>query len=265
MDRPHPCAISRPPPHWPPVPVPAKRAVQAIATEVLTALTCFVGGLVLVFGVPGVADLVRGATEALLGRPALPPDKARLALSLALTPTATLAAALFYRQIGRALDLGAPPPPPDVPRAGPARSVLLVLAHLAAAVAGSYGIGALMDLVGAPVAEQPIVLELVATGGPAVASLALSALVLAPLGEEWFFRGLLFTRLARGAGPFVAYLASALLFALFHGNLRGLVIYMWLGLVFAHALARTGRLSCAVAVHFGNNAITLLTLLGTRA
>ena len=86
-DRPHPCAISRPPPHWPPVPVPAKRAVQAIATEVLTALTCFVGGLVLVFGVPGVADLVRGATEALFGRPALPPDKARLALSLALTPT----------------------------------------------------------------------------------------------------------------------------------------------------------------------------------
>lgn len=248
------------------MPVPAKRAVQAIATEVLTALTCFVGGLVLVFGVPGVADLVRGATEALFGRPALPPDKARLALSLALTPTATLAAALLYRQIGRALDLGAAPPAPaDGPRAGPARSILLVLAHLAAAVAGSYGIGALMDLVGAPVAEQPIVLELVATGGPAVASLALSALVLAPLGEEWFFRGLLFRRLARGAGPVAAYLASALLFALFHGNLRGLVIYLWLGLVFAHALARTGRLSCAVAVHFGNNAITLLTLLGTRA
>lgn len=255
-----PCAISRPPPHWPPVLVPVQRAALAIATELLTALTCFAAGLVVVFGVPGVADLVRGATEALFGRPNLPAEQVKIALSLALTPAATLAAALLYRPIGRALDHDVPPAV-STPRPGPGLAAGLVVAHLAAAVVGSYLLGVLMTLLGAPVAEQPVVLELVAAGGPALASLTLSALVLAPIGEEWFFRGLLFARIARGAGPVAAYATSALLFAAFHGNLRGLVIYLWLGLVFAHALARTGRLSCAIAVHFGNNAITLLTLL----
>ena len=231
-----------------------------VATELLVSLACFAAGLVLVFGVPGAAELVRSISAAVFGRPDLPPDKARIALSLALTPTATLAAALLYCTIGRALDREGPPAAP-VPRAPPAQAVGLVLAHIAAAVGGSYVLGFLMNLAGAPVAEQPIVLELVAAGGPAVASLAVSALVRAPIGEELFVRGLLFTRVARGAGPVAAYALSAGLFAVFHGNLQGLVIYAWLGLVFAHALARTGRLPCAIAVHFGNNAITLVTLL----
>lgn len=243
--------------------IPVKQAAPVIATELLLALSCFAAGLVLVFGVPGVADLVRGATEALFGRPALAPEHARLALSLALTPAATLAAALLYRQIGRAIDGPGPQTAPPA-RAPLAQAIALVLAHLAAAVAGSYLIAFVMNLVGAPIAEQRIVLTLVEAGGPAVASLAASALVLAPLGEEWFFRGLLFARVARGAGPVAAYAVSALLFAVFHGNLQGLVVYAWLGLVFAHAYARTGRLSCAMAVHFGNNAITLLTLLMSR-
>lgn len=236
-----------------------KRAAQAVATELLTAMGCFIAGLLLV-GLPGVADGLRAVTGAVFGRPNLPADQARIALSLALTPLATLAAAGLYRKIGRALDQDAPAPQP-APVAAPGWSAALVVAHIAAAFVGSYLLGFLMNLLGAPVTEQKLVLDLVAAGGPAVANLTLSALVLAPIGEEWFFRGQLFTRLARSAGPIPAYAASALLFAVFHDNLRGLVIYLWLGLVFAHVLARTGRLSCAIAVHFGNNAITLATLL----
>lgn len=250
------------------------RALQAVATELVAALICFALGLVLVLGVPGVAQALRGVSEALFGRPDLPADQTRIALSLALTPLATLLAALLYRQIGRALDqshaLSERPPEP-----GPGTALLpslvttpapllpaaaLTFAHLGAAVAGSYLLGFLMDLLGAPVAEQPVVLELVAAGGPALTSLACSALLLAPLGEEWFFRGGLFRRLAP-AGPLPAYLVSALLFATFHGNLQGFVVYLWLGLVFARTHATTGRLGCAVLVHFGNNAITLASLL----
>jgi membrane protease YdiL (CAAX protease family) len=50
---------------------------------------------------------------------------------------------------------------------------------------------------------------------------------------------------------------SALLFAAIHLNLQGFVVYAWLGLVFARVYVVTGRLGAAVAVHFGNNAITL--------
>ena len=92
-----------------------------------------------------------------------------------------------------------------------------------------------------------------------------SALLLAPLGEELFFRGLVFRRVAHRAGMWPGLVTSALLFAVFHGNIHGLVIYLWLGLVFAGVYVATGRLSCAIAVHFGNNAITLIALMTERA
>lgn len=260
--KPLPCAKPPGQSHSPVVQPATLRRAQTLVTELFAALACFALGLVLVLGVPGVAAALRGATEAILGRPNLPAETAQVALSLALTPFATLVAALLYRQIGRALDTTHSPPqsPIVLPLASPLRSLGLAAGHLAAAVFGSYLLGLMMDLLGRPVAEQPVVLELVRAGGPALMSLTFSALVLAPLAEEAFFRGGLFRRLTP-AGLAPAYLFSALLFALFHGNLQGFIVYLWLGLVFARAFAVTGRLSVAMAVHFGNNALTLLTLL----
>lgn len=261
-DKPLPCAKAPGPSHSPVVQHAPLRRAQTLGTELFAALACFALGLILVLGVPGVSAALRAATEAILGRPDLPPESAQVALSLALTPLATLVAALLYRQVSRALDQTHNPPQPPIvlPLASPLRSLGAAALHLAAAVLGSYLLGLLMDLLGRPVAEQAVVLELVRAGGPALGSLTFSALVLAPIAEEAFFRGGLFRRLTpAGAAP--AYLISALLFALFHGNLQGLVVYFWLGLVFARAFAVTGRLSVAVAVHFGNNALTLLALL----
>lgn len=238
----------------------AKHAAQATATEVLSALVCFVAAVLFVLAFPGVASGLRWLVEAAFGRPELAPDRVRAASSLVLTPIATLLAAVLYSRLGRLTLPESPPVRPPCDRPGPLAAAGLTGVHLAAAVLGSAGLALLMNLLGAPVAEQALVLELVAAGGPALASLALSALVLAPLGEEWFFRGLLFRRLLGEAGPWSAYASSALLFAVFHGNIHGLVIYLWLGLVFASAYATTGRLGCAVAVHFGNNALTLATL-----
>ena len=85
--------------------------------------------------------------------------------------------------------------------------------------------------------------------------------VLAPISEELFFRRELLRRTWERGSPLAAYLASALLFAAFHGNLQGFVVYTWLGLVFARCYARTGRIAAPIAVHFANNAITLAMLL----
>lgn len=234
--------------------------MQGAATELLAALLCFGAGVVLVLAVPGVASGLRWLVEAAFGRPDLPPDRARAAASLVLTPVATLIAAFLYGRLGQALQPEVPPVLAADRRPGPLAAAGLTGLHLAAAVLGSSALAVLMNLLGAPVAEQALVLDLVGAGGPALASLALAALVLAPIGEEWFFRGLLFRRLRGEAGPWPAYLGSALLFAVFHGNIHGLVIYAWLGLVFARAYATTGRLPCAMAVHFGNNALTLAAL-----
>jgi len=249
--------------------------VSTSTAEILMAAAAFFAGLVLVLGVPGVQAAIFWAEEALLGRPALSPDKVRQVEAVMLTPLATLIAAGCYRWLGRNVDRAAAPPtsaltpePPPPPTPGPLATPLATLGwtslHLLLAVLGSFALALLMQALGAPVAEQTLVLEITHDADlrrPELLILCFSALVLAPLAEELFFRQQLFGRIRRGGGPLAAYLVSALIFAVFHNNLQGLVVYVWLGLVFASAYARTGRIAAAIAVHFGNNAVTLATLL----
>ncbi len=240
----------------------------AAGSELLLAALTFFCGLALLLAVPGLQTAIFAGLDAVFGRPELSPEKLRQAHAVVLTPLATLFAAWIYGGLGRWLDRreGMPPAPTDFPP--PPATVFLssqeIALHLVLAVGGSWALSVFMQLLGVPVAEQGLVLELTASGDlrrPELAILAFSALALAPLAEELFFRGQLLRRTWRRGGPRAAYLASALLFAAFHGNLQGFVIYVWLGLVFARAYARTGRLSAAVAVHLGNNAITLALLL----
>ena len=87
--------------------------------------------------------------------------------------------------------------------------------------------------------------------------------MLAPITEEFLFRGMLFRRLKHGAGFAVAYGVTAVAFALIHYNPSGVLTYAWLALCFASVYARTGRLWTAVAVHSLNNAVTLVLLLAS--
>ncbi len=228
------------------------------------AAAAFFVALVLIVGVPGVQGAIFGLEEALFGRPALSPDKVRQIEGIVLTPLATLLAAFLYRWLGRNVDRAAELAPPAPPRpAGPLATAGWVVLGVPLAVRGTTALPLLIHALGAPVAEQALVLEIV--GGadplrPELAILAFSALALAPVAEELFFRRQLFGRIRRAGGPVPAYLASALLFAAFHNNLQGFIVYAWLGLVFAATYARTGRITAAIAVHFGNNAVTLAAL-----
>ncbi|RMG99455.1 MAG: CPBP family intramembrane metalloprotease [Deltaproteobacteria bacterium] len=178
----------------------------------------------------------------------------------------TAAAATVYRLLAGALDAGHAGTAPG-PVAPPARAVAIGLASGAAAIAGSFAIGVLLETVGAAPEEQQAILRLVARlraeGSWAThAAFVTAACLLAPWVEEWFFRGLLFRRVAASASVPAAYAVSALGFAAIHGNPSGLVIYAWLGLCFAWAVARTGRTGPAVLAHAVNNAavVTLLYL-----
>lgn len=139
----------------------------------------------------------------------------------------------------------------------------VVLLHVGAAVFGSMVIGAIQDLLFAqPVTEQDSIVALVASGDPAMLTLlGVAAVVLAPLSEEALFRGFFFRRLRTQATVAAAWVLPALVFALAHWNPIGLAIYVWLGLVFAHAYSRTGRLAAAMLTHAGANAITFSLLI----
>lgn len=173
----------------------------------------------------------------------------------------TTLAAGAYAALARALGS----PGPLWSRAPAGATVRAVILGAGAAIAGSALIGLLLELLGLPPQEQEAVLRLVARvrAGDAPgqgAALVLSAGLLAPAAEEWFFRGLLFRRLLGRAGPTWAYGLSAGAFALIHGNWSGLAVYAWLGLCFAFTYRRTGRLGAAIAVHVLNNAAVLALL-----
>jgi membrane protease YdiL (CAAX protease family) len=137
---------------------------------------------------------------------------------------------------------------------------------LVAALGGSFLLGQLLELLGVAVEEQVDILRIVEharTSGEMrnLVVLGVAATVLAPLAEEWFFRGLLFRRLTPVVGRGIALGASALVFAAIHANPAGFVIYAWLGVVFALAIDRSGRLWVPIAVHTGNNAVAFALLL----
>jgi membrane protease YdiL (CAAX protease family) len=80
---------------------------------------------------------------------------------------------------------------------------------------------------------------------------------LAPLAEESFFRGYVFTACWREKGHWQAYLFSAALFAAAHFNLPALLPIFVLGLGFAFVRARTGSLVPTMMAHALNNALAL--------
>lgn len=78
-------------------------------------------------------------------------------------------------------------------------------------------------------------------------NVALSCL-LAPLAEEWLFRGVLLSRL-RPYGDRFAMAASSLLFAMMHGNLSQLLYAFGVGMILARVVLKTGCLWQSIALH----------------
>ena len=180
-------------------------------------------------------------------------------------PLITGCAAAFYAWASRRA-IRMPEPLATARQDVPGLQVLWVTTGcIALALVGSVLLGYLFEVLGVPVQEQETILEIVeaARAGEdrlTIVVLGASAVVLAPLAEEWLFRGGLFRRLLGHTGRPFAYTASALGFAAIHNNPAGFVIYLWLGLVFALAIDRTNRLGSAIAVHVANNAFAFAML-----
>lgn len=96
------------------------------------------------------------------------------------------------------------------------------------------------------------------TIGDLILQLLVVALITA-VCEEFFFRGVLQQILSEWFGNFhVAIAVTALIFALAHGNLYGIVPLFTFGLIFGYMYRLSGTIWVTVCAHFFNNAVFVL-------
>jgi len=116
---------------------------------------------------------------------------------------------------------------------------------------------------------QDVVNELDTAHGAKLAILVVTALLIAPVVEELFFRGLLLRSLQRRVSAPVAVALSALAFGLAHvivdwGSGVVLPALVALGMISGIFAVRTGNLSRSILLHFGFNSLAILAALTNR-
>lgn len=127
-------------------------------------------------------------------------------------------------------------------------------------IGGSGLIGLLLQALGVQQTQEAMFEGVLSAPPSQFVAVLLAAGVFAPVVEETFFRGYIFTGLTGRWGVRAAFVVSAVLFALVHTNLQAALPLFYAGLVLAFARWRSGSLVPGMVAHSLNNAIALLTL-----
>lgn len=85
---------------------------------------------------------------------------------------------------------------------------------------------------------------------------ALAGAIAAPIGEEVFFRGLLYNSLKRRINIPVAIVLSGLAFALVHIGPLAIIIIFPMGMLLAYVYEKTGSLWVTICMHAAQNGLT---------
>ncbi len=96
---------------------------------------------------------------------------------------------------------------------------------------------------------QPVLVEPIKQGGPALPVVFVLAVTAVPILEEILFRGALYRALREHVGPVAGAVISAVLFAACHFNLASFVPILVLALFLAFAYEWTGSLWAPILVH----------------
>ncbi len=175
---------------------------------------------------------------------------------------AWLCAHVLQRRRGRT---GEEPAPPSAPASLPGSVRAAALAFLAVVplIGGvSFFWENLLEAVKLPTERQELVDLFAQTRSPALLGfMVVLALAIAPISEELVFRAGLFRFLRTRTPRWVAFAASAGLFALLHANWISFLPLFVLGLTFAAAYERTGRIAVPILAHALFNLNTLLLVL----
>ncbi len=90
----------------------------------------------------------------------------------------------------------------------------------------------------------------------------LSSMLIAPIAEEWVFRGLIYRRLRSAIPCIVAVVLSSALFAALHGTIVWMLYTFVLGALLCVLLEKTRSLWACVACHIAFNVIGQIPLVG---
>jgi membrane protease YdiL (CAAX protease family) len=117
-------------------------------------------------------------------------------------------------------------------------------------------------------AKQGIVKTFEQAQGWHVVALAVAICVLAPIGEELLFRGVLLRSFLRRWSASTSVLVSALVFGAVHplfdpnvGSLIALPAILLLGLISGAVAVRSGNIGRSILLHMGFNSLTILAIL----
>jgi uncharacterized protein len=120
--------------------------------------------------------------------------------------------------------------------------------------------------------NRPVTHLFGAAHGATFVLLIVMTMVLAPIMEEWLFRGVLFRAMSEGANRagsrravVLAILASAALFAAAHGEPVQFLGLFFLGIVLAFLLWRTKRIIPSVITHMSFNGVAIAALVSQRS
>ena len=130
-----------------------------------------------------------------------------------------------------------PPVPPFPGRDTPFGIVMYILVAAGALIAAMY---AASTLIGGQSSDLPDSRILTAE--------FVSLVLIHPILEEYIFRWLYYREL-RPMHPFFAGLAQAVMFAIVHGSVGGMICALFSGVILAVVLERSGSLSAAVIPH----------------
>ena len=93
----------------------------------------------------------------------------------------------------------------------------------------------------------------------------LTIAVLAPVLEEWIFRGIVLEGLLKNTSPWKAILISSILFGIVHLNPWQFIGATIIGIFLGWIYYRTGNLLYCMIIHFANNAFAFLLMSQTSA
>lgn len=157
--------------------------------------------------------------------------------------------------------------PPDFPTAAKIRRPILgglITFLISLPLIGAIGLAwkYILELFGHAAGEQEMVDLFRNADDPALLGfMIILAAVVAPVTEELIFRAGIFRYLRTRIPRSLALILPALLFALLHGNLTALVPLFALGVFFAYAYERTGRIVVPMIAHALFNLHTIVLVM----
>ena len=121
----------------------------------------------------------------------------------------------------------------------------------------------LANLAGYELPQQPLTLFLMKADWMQTAAIIISAVIIAPILEEWSFRRVIFGKLATVFSCPAAMVLTSLLFSLMHGNILHAPSLFVMGMILQGIMRRNSSLLCPVILHAAFNLFNVLMILLT--